>query len=86
MAHNFDAIIAKVVDDIWAEFDNDSSGALDKEETKKFIKKMPEFSGGEELSDEDFEAVFKEFVKDGNGTIEKDEMVYFIKKIAGLCT
>ena len=45
MAHNFDAIIAKVVDDIWAEFDNDNSGALDKEETKKFIEKIPEFSG-----------------------------------------
>ena len=86
MAHNFDAIIAKVVDDIWDEFDNDNSGALDKKETKKLIKKMPEFSGGEELSDEDFEAVFKEFVKDGNGTIEKDKMAFFIKKIAVFCT
>ena len=41
-------------------------------------------SGGEEFSDEDFEACFKEFDKDGNGTIEKDEMAVFIKKVAGL--
>ena len=47
---------------------------------------MPEFSGGEELTDEDFEAVFEEFVKDGNGTIEKEQMAFFIKKIAVFCT
>ncbi len=41
-------------------------------------------SGGEEFSDEDFEACFKEFDKDGSGTIEKDEMAIFIKKVAGL--
>ena len=41
-------------------------------------------SGGEEFSDEDFDACFKEFDKDGSGTIEKDEMAVFIKKVAGL--
>ena len=41
-------------------------------------------SGGEEFSDEDFEACFKEFDKDNSGTIEKDEMAIFIKKVAGL--
>ena len=52
-----------------------------------FVKKtLTDMSsgGGDEFSDEDFEACFKEFDKDGNGTIEKDEMAVFIKKVAGL--
>ena len=85
---NIDAVIAKCVDDIWAEYDKDNSGTLDKEETKLFVKKtlvdMASGEGGDDFSDEDFEACFKEFDKDGNGTIEKDEMAVFIKKVAGL--
>ena len=91
MAQNIDAVIAKCVDDIWAEYDKDNSGTLDKEETKLFVKKtLVDMTSGEsggqgdDFSDEDFEACFKEFDKDGNGTIEKDEMAVFIKKVAGL--
>ena len=86
---NIDAVIAKCVEDIWAEYDKDNSGTLDKEETKLFVKKTlvdmtSGEGGGDDFSDEDFEACFKEFDKDGNGTIEKDEMAVFIKKVAGL--
>ena len=84
---NIDSVIAKCVDDIWAEYDKDNSGELDKEETKAFVKKtLCDMEGGDggEFSEEDFEACFKEFDKDGNGTIEKDEMAVFIKKVAGL--
>ena len=34
---DIDAVIRKCVDDIWAEYDKDNSGSLDKEETKKFV-------------------------------------------------
>ena len=34
-----DTAISKCVDDIWAKFDVDNSGALDRSETKEFIKK-----------------------------------------------
>ena len=88
MAQNIDTVIAKCVDDIWAEYDKDGNGNLDKEETKAFVKKtlvdMEQGQEGGEFSDEDFEACFKEFDKDGSGTIEKDEMAIFIKKVAGL--
>ena len=86
MAQNIDAVIAKCVDDIWAEYDKDGNGNLDKEETKAFVKKtLCDMSDdGGEFSDDDFEACFKEFDKDGSGTIEKDEMAVFIKKVAGL--
>ena len=84
---NIDTVIKKCVDDIWAEYDKDNSGALDKDETKAFVKKtLCDMEGGDggEFSEEDFEACFKEFDKDGSGTIEKDEMAVFIKKVAGL--
>ena len=87
MSGNIDAVIKKCVDDIWAEYDVDGSGALDKDETKKFVKKTlcdMEGSDGGEFSEDDFDACFKEFDKDNSGTIEKDEMAVFIKKVAGL--
>ena len=43
MAHHsnanseIDAVIGKCVDEIWSKYDVDNSGALDKEETKKFV-------------------------------------------------
>merc|ERR1712028_124598 len=87
MSGNIDAAIKKCVDDIWAEYDKDNSGALDKDETKAFVKKTlcdMEGSDGGEFSEEDFDACFAEFDKDKSGTIEKDEMAVFIKKVAGL--
>merc|ERR1711966_475891 len=75
---NIDAVIKKCVDDIWAEYDKDNSGALDKEETKAFVKKTlcdMEGSDGGDFSEEDFDACFKGFDKDNSGTIEKDEIM-----------
>ena len=82
---DIDAVIRKCVDDIWAEYDKDNSGSLDKDETKKFVQNtLSEMNDSGEFSEADFEACFKEFDKDGSGTIEKDEMAIFIKKVAGL--
>ena len=79
------SIIEKCVDDIWKEYDKDNSGALDKEETKLFVKNtLGEINDNGDFSEEDFDACFKEFDKDGSGTIEKDEMALFIKRVAGL--
>ena len=80
-----DAVIAKCVDEIWAKYDNDNSGALDKDETKKFVQDtLADMADGAGFNDEDFDKCFQEFDKDGSGTIEKEEMVTFIKKVAGL--
>ena len=85
MSADIDTIIQKCVDDIWTKYDQDNSGFLDKEETKKFVKDtMQEMSDGGEWNDEEFDKCFKEFDKDGSGTIEKGEMTVFIKKVAGL--
>ena len=80
-----DQVIGKCVEEIWAKYDNDNSGALDKDETKKFVQDtLADMSEGGGFSDADFEQCFKEFDKDGSGTIEKAEMVAFIKQVAGL--
>merc|ERR1712006_5201 len=61
---DIDAVIRKCVDDIWAEYDKDNSGALDKEETKKFVQNtLSEMTDSGEFSDADFEACSKEFVQ-----------------------
>ena len=82
---DIDAVIRKCVEDIWQEYDTDGSGALDKEETKRFVQNtLQEMSDNGEFLESDFEACFREFDKDGSGTIEMEEMAVFIKKIAGL--
>ena len=85
---DIDTVIAKVVEDIWGTYDKDNSGALDKEETKQFVKdtlkEMADGDDQDEFNEEDFNKCFEEFDKDGSGTIEKDEMALFIKKVAGL--
>ena len=79
-----DQAIQGVIDQIWATYDVDNSGALDKEETKKFVKDtLGNLSGGDEFSDEAFDEVFATFDKDGSGTVEKAEMVVFIKQLLG---
>merc|ERR1712080_536896 len=85
---DIDTVHGKVVEDIWGTYDKDNSGALDKEETKQFVKdtlkEMADGDDNDEFNEEDFNKCFEEFDKDGSGTIEKDEMALFIKKVAGL--
>ena len=80
-----EAVIAKCVDDIWAQYDKDGNGHLDKTEAKGFIEETLKSMGdGASFTEEDFNACFAEFDKDNSGTIEKTEMAVFIKKVAGL--
>ena len=59
---------------------------LDKDESKAFIMSTLKDMGmsDQEITDEDFEAVFLEFDKDGSGNISRGEMTAFIKQIAGI--
>ena len=65
----------------WATFDVDNSGALDKEETKKFVTDAAgNLSGCDEFSDKVFDEVFATFDKHGSEVVEKVETVIFIKQ------
>jgi len=77
-----DQAILGEIDQIWAAFDIDKSGALDRKEAKKFVKEtVGNLSSGKKFSDKDFDKVFATFDKDGSGTIEKAEIFIFIKQI-----
>ena len=71
------AVIGKCVGNIWAAYDKDNSGSLDKEETKTFGQEALS-----EMNDEfpDFDQCFKEFDTDGSDTIEEREMADFMEK------
>ena len=84
MATPEEQAIQGVIDQIWDTYDADKSGALDKEETKKFVQDtLGNLGSGDEFSQEAFDEVFSTFDKDNSGTVEKNEMVVFIKQLLG---
>ena len=84
MATPEEQAIQGVIDQIWETYDVDKSGALDKEETKKFVQDtLGNLGSGDEFSQEAFDEVFATFDKDNSGTVEKEEMVTFIKQLLG---
>lgn len=74
--------IQSMVDEIWAKFDTDGNGHLDKAETYKLaLETIAAVQPGMELSEEQFETLFTSIDKDGSGKIVKLEMAHFIKKL-----
>ena len=72
---------SKQVDEIWAKYDADGSGVLEKDEAMKFLRDINMEIFGAETTDEQNEATFKMIDENGNGSFEKDELK---KHIAGL--
>merc|ERR1712070_190398 len=71
--------IQGIIDQIYASYDVDMSGALGKEETKKFmVHSIGNLNG---FSHEAFDQVFTDFDRDGSGAIDKSEMSIFIKQL-----
>lgn len=74
----------ELIDQIWDQYDEDASGELDKEETRKFVTDMMgNMDGSGDFTEEAFEELFTEFDKDGDGTIAKPEMSAFINQLLG---
>ena len=84
MATPEEQAIQGVIDQIWDTYDVDKSGALDKEETKKYaVECLGLLGSGDDFSEEAFEEVWKKFDQDGSGAVEKSEMATFINKLFG---
>ena len=65
-----DRVLLEQVQRIWAAFDTDRNGVLDREEMQQFVKAMLENTGGvqqEEMTDEKFNKVFHQFDINGDG-------------------
>ena len=74
--------IAEIVDRIWADYDTNNSGGLDRNETRKFLQEtIVKMGDGSNYQEEDFEDTFNMFDMNQNGLIEKPEMALLIKKL-----
>lgn len=61
---------------MWDTYDADRSGALDRAETKNFVKYALLGAGADDpFDDAAFEHVFARFDADGSGTVDKEEML-----------
>lgn len=77
------ALVEKVIDMVWKDFDDDGNGVLDIKEAKRFVDvilKQMYGHGSKNLGN--FSAWFAQFDTDHSGSIEKKELVGFITKLA----
>lgn len=71
-----------VIDLVWAAYDTDKSGDLDKFEAKNFVQHLLVQLGQVAVfTDETFDALFEAIDTDKNGTLDKAEVSNFIKNL-----
>ena len=82
---DYEEALMKTVDEIWAKWDKDQNGTLDKSEMRGFVEATMAQAGiNKQITDADFETIFAQFDLDGSNAIERDEMAVFVKKMAGI--
>ena len=65
-----DASIATILDEIWAKYDTDKNGTLNKSEARVFVKEyLLKLGEADRLPPGQFNAIFKDLDEDGNGKI-----------------
>ena len=84
---------------MWAKYDEDKSGHLDKEEARRFViesiqgedheadakyKSSDQIAYEERMTNKQFEACFLAVDEDKNGLISKDEMFVFLKLVSDI--
>ena len=69
----------KRVEEIWAQFDIDNSGVLNRTEGKAFLMQELENMTGQPPTDEEIERNFNIIDEDGSGTLDKEEVLKFLK-------
>ena len=76
--------MANAVDELWAQYDTDGNGHLDKTETMRLVKGlMTSLNISSDFSEKDFDLCFSEFDIENTGQITKENMVNYIKKLVG---
>jgi len=65
--------------------DRDSSGYLDKKETRSFLSEIIKNMGMvDTMTSEDYDAIYKKFDKNGDGMIQKIEIKQLMMTMLGL--
>ena len=72
--------------DIFKTYDRDSSGFLDKKESKMLVQEMLSNLGlrSEGLKDQEFDQIFEKFDKNGDGVIQKAEVKDLVYAMSNL--
>ena len=74
----------EITENIWAQYDADKSGVLNKKEARNFVSALLTALGETpKISDEEFNTLFEDLDKDDNGTISRDEVTFFIRVAQG---
>ena len=86
---DYEEALLQTVNEIWCNYDKDGNGYLDKKEMRTFINDTlgqanAKTGQSKEVSEEEFEAIFREFDIDESSTIEKDEMAILVKRMAAM--
>ena len=76
---NFDKVIQLMVDDIWATYDTNKDGYLQKEEAQTFIQGVLDNMKCE-LKKDLFDEVFSKYDVNKDGKLSKEEMANFLKE------
>ena len=69
----------QMVDEVWAKYDTDNSGVLEKAEAMNFLRDTFKEIFGSEQTDEQLQGTFDMIDKNKNNTIEKVELQAHIK-------
>ena len=64
----------QMVDEVWAKYDTDNSGVLEKAEAMNFLRDTFKEIFGSEQTDEQLQGTFDMIDKNKNNTIEKVEL------------
>ena len=70
------------VEEIFAQFDTNKSGVLEKEQGIAFLKVELEHMTGAEPTDDELERNFAIIDEDASGTLDKEEVLKFLKGFA----
>lgn len=75
-------VIDEVVDKLMKKFDLDGNGVLEKNEFKVFLQTtLSQHGDAKQMSNSEFESMFKEFDKNNDNTICKLELRAFIAQL-----
>jgi Ca2+-binding EF-hand superfamily protein len=79
----FEVLLDKTIEEIWKSHDKDGSGSLNRNESRKLIKRvLQDMQEGEKFTEDKFAATFSEIDKNKSGTLTRKEIRAFLKKIA----
>ncbi|CAK4077990.1 unnamed protein product [Aphanomyces euteiches] len=80
------AFLDNYMNDVWATYDGDHSGFLERKEARAFVDKLIQdmVASGLDVQGFDFDACFDAYDVDGNNQLSRKELRVFVEQLMGL--